>query len=245
MRADAVSFFPPGVVPASDALLREIGVSDEKRFFIYMTGEINGAYTAPPARELPQIFCSARLTWKKPIAFGTSQLDYKGTERLLEGMRTYNDKTGLKLNVRMVKKGLHVAETRALAEELGVAAQITWLDEMLYRDFRRELQAADICVDQLDESVVGMAGLDAMGLGRPLIANARADIFQPELSKHVPICQARTADEVCGQLERLVSDPEERVDTGKRSQQFVRRHWSPAAAAQRCVEILTGKPNEA
>ena len=244
LRAEAVSFFPPGVQPASDALLSEIGVSDAKRFFLYMTGEGAGDYTAPPTRPKPRVFCSARLTWGKPIAFGTSAIDYKGTDRLLQGLLSFNETTGLKLDVRLVKKGAHVEQTEMLARELGVAEQITWLEEMPHHEFRKELSDADICIDQLDASLVGMAGLDAMGMGRPLIANGRPEIFEPSLREHFPICQAHSASEVCAQLQRLVADPEQRIAIGKRSQQFVRQHWSPLAAAQRCVSILAGQDPE-
>jgi len=235
-KATAVSYFPRGIVPAGDRLLEEIGVKDEKRFFVYMA-DIDGVqYVPPPSNRVPRIFCGTRVTWKKPIKPGESELDYKGTDVFIEGLAMFLKRTALKIEVRMVEKGWHVAESRELAANSGIANLITWLPEMPRYEFDKELEHADICVEQLGTSCIGMAGLDAMARGRPLIANARHEEFRNHFPEPMPVCDATTAAEVCEQLDRLVSDKQLREEIGLRSRDFVVKYCSPQANAEKCLQ---------
>jgi len=109
---------------------------------------------------------------------------------------------------------------------------------MSLHHFKQELVQADICVDNLGQSAIGMTGLDAMATGRPLIANARLEIYAHLIKDPNPVCHAATAEEVCAQLELLVCDREKREQIGRTSRVFVLKHWSPAANAIACLERL-------
>lgn len=235
----AVSFFPRGLLPASDRLLDSIGVTDHQRFHIYM-GDLDGVtFTPTPARSRRiRIFCGARLTWKRPIPQGSSELDYKGIDILLYGLQRFQKRSSVALELRLVEKGEHVSETKALVEALGLTATMVWLKEMPRYTFLEELVEADICIDNLGLSVVGMAGLDAMASGRPLIANARPEIYAGLLPQANPICHAASPEQVCEQLERLVGDRREREAVGGASREFVLNHWAPAAQAAECLRRL-------
>jgi len=237
--AVAVSYFPRGLIPGGDRLLDEIGVSDGQRFHIYM-GDIDAIpqIAPPPARVRPRIFCGARLTWKMPIPPGGSELDYKGIDILLRGLHRYLRQGGTDVELRLVEKGLHVRETRELVAKLGLDPHVIWMAEMPRHLFLEELNAADICVDSLGSSMVGMSGLDAMATGRPLIANARPEVFASMLPEPSPICQAASPEEVATQLTKLVASPLLRETIGRQGHDFVARHWSPRAAALECLARL-------
>ena len=105
--------------------------------------------------------------------------------------------------------------------------------------FADECRAADIVFDQLGASALGMAGLDAMALARPVIANGRPEVLAPYFGYETPICQAATPDEVAFQLKRLVFNPLERESVGKASRKYVEEYFSTERAARLCLERLS------
>lgn len=237
--AVAVSYFARGLVPDGDALLDEIGVRDSNRVFILMT-DLNKIHPEPIPHNKPvRIFCATRLTWKKPMASGTAELDYKGSDVMIRGLGLFVRAAGIPLDIRLVKKGRHVTETMRLVEEEGLTDQVTWLEEMSQQEVWAEFRQADIIFEQFGQSVVAMAGLDAMAMGRPVIANGRPEIMEKVIGVPSPICQAVAPDEVCAQLQRLVPSRAERERVGYASRKYVQDHFSADHAAQICLDRLS------
>ena len=237
-QAIAVRSFPRGLVSADDALLDEIGVPDSKRVFLQASNLDRVDYVNPPSNEPLKISCGARITWKLPVEPGRSILDYKGSDILIHGLGLFYRETGIRLEICLVKKGLHVAELMPLIEEEGLSEQITWLDEMSLFEFWNQLSQSDIIFDQLSDSAIGGAGLDGMATGRPVIGNAKREMFEDLFGEPSPICQARTPEEVCTQLKRLVYDPTEREKVGLAGRKYVEKYFNPRLAAKTILEIL-------
>ena len=236
--AVAVRYMPRGLVPAGDAMLDELGVADSRRVFL-PSAELELIQPKPaPHNDPVRIFCATRLTWKLPIEPGRSLLDYKGSDIMIRGLGLFYRQTGVRLDIQLVRKGLHVAETEQLIAEEGLADQVTWSDEMSLNEVWAEFARSDIVIEQLAESAIGGAGLDAMAAQRPVIGNARREMFEDYFGQHSPICQAQTAEEVCAQLKRLVSNPAKREKIGMLGRRFVEEHCSPRRAAQTCLERL-------
>lgn len=235
----AVSFPYPGLVPEGDALLRSIGVSDDRRFFIYIADTINLRPAALRKADKTKLILlnGARLTWKKPLPDGFSSQDDKGTDILLRGFAEFV-KQGRKGELRMFRKGLHTTETELLIQELGIEDNITWIDELPLAGFWQAMREADVVCDQLGASFPGMVALDAMALGRPVLANFRLDIMGSFFPEDIPVCNATTAAEVCTQLETLSESTEFRAHLGLRARQFAERYLSPEANALKCLERL-------
>lgn len=236
-KAAGVSYFWKGVAPLADGILQEL-TDDSRRIFFLMADLDEIAYEPPANNEPLRVFCATRFVWKKPLPSGFSLLDDKGSDVMIRGLAEFFRQTGVRLNIRLVRKGQHARELEELAEAEGISDQITWLDEMNQKQVREEFREADIIFEQFGTSVVGMAGLDAMAMGRPVIANARPEIPQPGVGPRSPICHAATADEVAQQLRRLL-DRDEREAAGLRSRQYVVDHYSPERAARLCLEMLT------
>jgi glycosyltransferase involved in cell wall biosynthesis len=237
--AHVVSYFAPGLAPTGDLLLADIGVSETRRVFLHMTDLESIGFEAPARNDPPRIFSATRLTWKKPIVPGACELDYKASDIMIKGLGLFHRKMGSRLDIRLVRKGMHVTESMQLAEQEGLSDQVTWLDEMSQAEVWREFRNADIVFEQLGKSMVGMAGLDAMAMGRPVIANGRPEIMERAIGEQSPICQAETPEEVCSHLSRLVGNPAERARVGRRSREYVERHFSANRAAELCVERLS------
>ncbi len=235
----AVSYFPRGVVPEGDRLLDGIGVSDGRRFFIYMANPFIPLDGEPLSGGAVRIFCGTRLTWRKPVREGASTLDYKGSDVMIRGLGLFLRRRSIPLEVRIVRKGLDVEETEELARAEGIAHSVEWLEEMSLKDFYRELRRADIVFEQLGDSCVGMAGLDAMAMGKPVIANGRPEVLGRVLPRPLPVCQASTPEEVSEALERLTLDEGYRRRVGEEAREYARRFLSPEYYAERCIEILS------
>lgn len=234
-RAHTVAYFAPGLVPPGDRLLETIGVENDRRIFLLMADLTVNIYTPPPSHPVVRIFCLARLTWCYEPGSDLTKLDYKGTDIMIRGLALFWRKHRVKVNLRLARKGRHVAETRTLIANEGVAELVTWIDELTQSAVRTEYRAADIIFDQLAKGVVAMGGFEAMATGRPLIANARPEIIEPVLGETSPVCQAQTDAEVCAQLERLVFSPEERQRVGVASRRYVEKHFSADAGARICL----------
>jgi glycosyltransferase involved in cell wall biosynthesis len=237
-QAVAVRYFPRGSVPAGDAMLDELGVSDAKRVFLLSAELELVTPTAARHNNPARIFCATRLTWKLPIEPGRSVLDYKGSDIMVRGLGLFYRQTGVRLDIQLVRKGLHVAETEELIVEEGLTDQVTWSDEMSLTEVWGEYARCDVVIEQLDNSTIGSAGLEAMAAGRPVIGNARREMFEGYLGQPSPICQAQTAEEVCAQLKRLVFNPAKREKLGVLGRRFVEERCSPQRAAQTCLERL-------
>jgi glycosyltransferase involved in cell wall biosynthesis len=235
--ATAFNYFLKGVIPKGDALLARINPEAAVRLGFMMTDTSRFEYRCPPQNKRIRILLTARQTWQKPLKPGTTILDYKGTDIFLEGLALFVQRYPQELEVVLVRKGLDVAASEKLVKSLGLDPYVIWNDEMSQQQLFSEIINADIVADQFALSVVGMAGLDAMALGRPLIANGRPEIFRQEVGEDSPICQASTAEEVCNQLEKL-RDPAVREEIGRVSRNYVVRNFSSDNAAKVCVESL-------
>jgi glycosyltransferase involved in cell wall biosynthesis len=195
-------------------------------------------YSPPPHNPVTRVFNSARLTWINEPGTDLTVLDYKGTDRVIHGLALFKERYRLPLKIRLVRIGRHVTETRQLIDRLGLSDQVTWLDYLTQIQFRDEVRAADIVIDQVADGTVAMSGLEALAAGRPLIANARAEVIAPVLGAPSPICQASSAEEVCEQLHRLVSSAEERVRLGIVGREYVEKYFSADAVAARLLRKL-------
>jgi hypothetical protein len=219
-------------------MLNELGVPESRRVFL-PSAELDLIKPTPAPHNNPvRIFCATRLTWKLPIEPGRSLLDYKGSDIMIRGLGLFYRETGVRLDIQLVRKGLHVAETEQLIVEEGLTDQVTWSDEMSLTEVWAEFARSDIVIEQLVNGAIGGAGLDAMAAGRPVIGNARREMFEDYFGQHSSVCQAQTAEEVCAQLKRLVWNPAKREKIGLLGRRFVEEHCSPRRAAQTCLERL-------
>lgn len=237
LAANAVGVPLPGLVPAVDDLLRAIGVSDTNRDFFYLTDTDSIEALPAPKNERLRILNGARLNWKTPLPAGFSSQDHKGTDVLLAGFAQFLAAGG-DGELVMFRKGLHVAETEALANELGIASKIVWRGEVGLREFYAEMAQADVVCDQIGESFPGMVALDAMALGRPVIANFHPEVMGSYFPEPIAACQAGTPGEVAEHLTRLAGSQAARTKAGVASRRFAEKYLSPAVNAEKCLRHL-------
>lgn len=233
-----VYHFARGLIPESDVLLDEIGVTEAQRIFFLMAdvGEI--AHRPVMDRERLRTFCATRLTWKLPLLAGDSPLDFKGSDVMVRGLGLFWRRHGVPLDIQFVRKGRHIAETIALLREEGLEPQVSWHDEMTQAEVWRQYALADVVFEQFGSGLVTMAGLEAMAAGRPVIGNGRPEIIEPMVGEKSPICQAVDPEGVCRQLELLAFDRQMREEVGRLSREWVERHFAPERAAEQILRRL-------
>lgn len=235
--ASAIVFPAKGFIPQGDILLDEIGVQDSQRIYFHMTDLEKIDYCLPPQNVPLRVLCMARLTWKKPENSSlVSEFDYKGTDIMIKGIGMFWRATGIPLNIRLIRKGQHIEETRVLIEAEGLSGQVTWLNEMSHIQVLEENRQADVIFEQLGNGVFGLGCVDAMAIGRPVIANGRPEIVTREIGCPMPICQAISASDVCNHLQKLAVNPALRTRIGKESRLFVEKYFSPEGGAQRVLQ---------
>jgi glycosyltransferase involved in cell wall biosynthesis len=195
----------------------------------------------PPENKRIRVFNVARLSWKRPDPRLHSNLDYKGTDILLKGVRQFVERHGNQIELVLVRKGVHVAETVELVDQLDLTGVVTWVGELSQKAVLEQYRMADIVTDQFAMSVVGAGGADAMATGRPVIGNGRPEIPEYPLGRDSPVCQASNEGEVAAQLERLVFDPEERLRIGNLSREYVEKKLSATRSARVLLDIFSAE----
>lgn len=240
--ARIVAFLPQGLAPGVDRMLVEIGVvAPQRQEMLFVDVEL-AHYVPPPGHTPLKIFCATRLTWIPGPGLGLTSLDLKGSDIMVRGLAEFWRRTGQRLDIHLVRKGRNVSETEALVRELGLSDQVTWHAEMSQQAVLTMFRDADIAIDQLAQSAVGMAGLDAMATGRPLIANGRPDLLSRIASEPAPILQATTPTEVATHLASLAQSRELREDLGRRSQAYVKNYFSTEYATKVFLKAFANVP---
>lgn len=229
-------YAPLGLIKDGDTLLKQIDADIKKRVLGLMVDESLAQYIPPFKGKIIRVFNVARFNWvlhKAIEKVDFSQLDMKGNDILIKGLGIFYRKHKTPLNIVFVKKGNDINETIGLLKQEGIDHLVTWKNELTQSEVYQEYINAHIVCDQFAQSVVSMGGLDAMAIGRPLIANARSEIYENVLGEKTQICDAKTSEEVSEWLEKLVFNEQFRIEKGLKSREFVMKHFSSRSVVNR------------
>lgn len=225
-KASLVSYFPKGLVPVGDRLLDEIFKNKPYYRFEHLHVNPDGHdYVEPADNEVFRIFSLTRFMWKLPFPPGRSEAENKGNDIMIKGIALFLKLHPKPIEIHFVEKGLHVAETKALIEELGFARFVTWHKEMPFKDLSAHMIKANVIFEQLGTHYIS-GGFYAMLRGRPVIGNAQPQILDKLTGEKTPVCHATTADEVCEWLVVLSEKSQLAGEIGKRSREYVLRHFN-------------------
>ncbi|MBK9533047.1 MAG: glycosyltransferase [Chitinophagaceae bacterium] len=224
-KASLVSYFPAGIVPNDDKYLNEIfpaGNCPRFNHFHVITEDFK--YMEPPDNEIFRIFSFTRFIWKMPFPPGVPMNSNKGNDIMLKGIALFLKDYDQPLDIHFIEKGLHVQESKELIESLGFSHMVTWHKEMPFKELQGHIGKADVVLEQIGTHFIS-GGLYAMLKGRPLIGNARPEIFDPLLQEKTAICHALTPEDVCGWLQKLTTDKSLLHEMGIRSREYVLKHF--------------------
>lgn len=134
-------------------------------------------------------------------------VNYKGTEKLLEGFAAFVKKhPKVRANLAILEYGPDVARARELAARLGIGHAVRWFPLMARKEVLLGLSLADVACGELGYSYLyGGAITECIAMGKPMIHYRNDADFPAE--DLFPILPAYTAEDVLAQLERFLSDP--------------------------------------
>jgi glycosyltransferase involved in cell wall biosynthesis len=230
---------PPGYLPQTDAVLQRLQPRGVR--ICGPITDVESLHLTPlPTQQPWRILNAARLNWVRPVAPGRSDIDLKGTDVLLRGVAAHLKAFPGDLRLSLVEKGDDIAATHRLVTALGLDADVDWLPEMTQSELYAEYARHDVVADQIGLSMVSMVGLDAMAMGRPVIADGKPEVVSRWISEPSPIVQVRTPDEVTQQLRRL-REPAVRTQLAAASRVHVARWYSTDGLSSRIVDVLSGR----
>ena len=224
-QASLISYFPEGLVPYGDEILKAIfGKKPFKRFSHFHVITKDYQYHPPANNAVFRIFSFTRFMWKKPFPPGINEMENKGNDIMIKGIALFLSTYNKPLDIHLIEKGIHIEETKELIKELGFSNMVTWHKEMPFKELQDHTIHADVIFEQLGTHFIS-GGLYAMLQGRPLIGNARSEIFDLIAGEKTPVCNATTPEQVCQWLQQLAGNKDLIGAIGKKSRQYVLDHF--------------------
>lgn len=203
-RCRTICYFPRGLNPIGDRLISELCGPDAAQRTIErydMDFIAAGARRAPlPRRELSTVLVPVRFHM---LPMPGNEGEHKGNDKILRALARYHQRRP-PVRFHLFDKGPKQDLERAhrLCHELGLDDCVVWHQPVTLSQLLDMYEQADVCIDQVGNHWMGAIGFHALYMGRPLIANARPDVFAREWGPRTPILQATTEDEIVDHLIR-------------------------------------------
>ena len=144
---------------------------------------------------------------------------------MIRGLANFIKNSNIELDIHFVEKGHHVEASKKLADEVGLSAYITWHKEMSLKEMQEFYVKADIIFDHLGQHILG-GSLYAMMVGRPVITNTKAEVFERITGVPMEVCLASNEKEVEEWLNRLVPDEPFRISKGLAAREYVMKYFN-------------------
>lgn len=172
-------------------------------------------YLPTPVR-LPDLLPQER-TWDVMLASRAASV--KGAEIAFAGLATLHSDLP---NLRSIAVDGPVFQP--IASRLEFGPKETFLDH---------LGRSRVVVGQFRLAALGIAELEAMSLGRPVVSGADPALYpQPP-----PIRYARSANDVRREVRELLDNPEAADELGRRGRDWVARHFDPERIADTAMAL--------
>lgn len=232
------NYFPEGVVERGDSILRSLCPRGHRTSFMLSDGGLRRLERKKGSSRFRVLGLSRISLRDEPSSPGESHLDLKRTDLLLDGFADFvklvNESCELILTRKFNSNEMPIL--KELVEErirlLGIDGLVTWRDESTVADFLELCSEVDVGVDQLGQGSIGMATLDCLAVGTPVIANLRPEVVTQRKAAS-GIFHATTAKDVCEVLLRLFST---RFDSSKTEVELP--EWAdPVQAAKEVLEL--------
>lgn len=121
----------------------------------------------------------------------------------------------------------------------GLAADLELVEGLRHDEAFERYRAADIVVDQLNSGWYGVFAIEAMALGKPVVAHLREEPVrrtEEALGVRIPIVPA-TKDDLADRLRPLVESVAERRRVGAESRAYVERVHDLERVTDRLLEL--------
>ncbi len=189
----------------------------------------NGLYLPNPidTERFAPLATSTRTNGQPTILLFSRLIDVKGATTLLEAARIMLS-TIPGLRVLAFSGGAHDAE--------GIASGVEFLPHQSHSALPAILSSVDVVVGQQLLGSLGLAELEAMSCGRPVVTFVHAGLYPETL----PIVSAKGANEVAEACSQLLNDDALARDVSLQAREYVLENHDRSVVCNRLVNIFEG-----
>jgi len=182
------------------------------------------------------IVCSARHNWKRDEKLShVNFLDFKDTNLLIDAFYQIENKE--KYHITLFEKGVHIEPLKRLIHDLGLENYCTWLPEVGPNEFYSYVKSADIVVDNLGPSALGMGTFESMMFSKPVLTRIENLSIYKQAYQDFPLKSHSSVNSLCDEIIKLEC-PKYRKEIGILNQTFVRNNISIISQLERLLNIL-------
>ena len=145
---------------------------------------------------------------------------------------------------REIKGTRHVVEAVELLQQQGVRVRLDLVEGVTQAEVQKRTAEADVVVDQLLVGWYGTFAVEAMALGRPVLAHIVED--EPAdnpFGSSLPIVRTTPAT-LAEDLGGLLADVSRRRELGRAGRAFVEEHHDPLEIARAALEGVVPLPGD-
>jgi glycosyltransferase involved in cell wall biosynthesis len=162
------------------------------------------------------------------VALVASRIDYrlKGHDRLIEALTTLGDHG---VHYLFVGWGADLLRARRALASAGLGERVSVLPRIMSKPVVRELYSAvDLTLDQFVYGTYGVAALESMAAGTPVVMAVDDPAFEARGWEAPPALRARSVDDIRTLLRRLGDGDIDMDDAAARGGAWIGRRHSPA-----------------
>lgn len=202
--------------------VERLGLAVKSKSFLPFAVDFDRLLESPNhvGREL-RLFCASRLDWTS-----TTRASTKGNDVFFRGLAAYlRGSPGRLVRVAVADWGLDREAARALVRDLGIDSVV---DFVPYGDkgvFQTQVQLSNVVVDQFRLGATGLTAVEAMALGRPVMAFCKQHLAKKAYGEEFPVLNCADEGEVCACLASL--RPQRIHEKSAEVAAWVRRAHSP------------------
>lgn len=112
------------------------------------------------------------------------------------------------------------------------------LHDMSREEVLKIIKKADIFLDQLIVGGYGMATMEGMAFGKPVMCHLLPQVFEAGLPQECPVVNTNP-DNLKEQLIKLITNPQLRHDTGRQSRAYVEKYHDAEKIAKQLLNIYS------
>ncbi|HYJ80337.1 MAG TPA: hypothetical protein VEW03_12070 [Longimicrobiaceae bacterium] len=168
------------------------------------------------------VFHHARHTWRLP----ETDFNWKANDRLLRGFAAFlRARPEVRACLVTMEYGPHVADSRALAAELGIAHAVRFFPRMARKDLMVGLSLCDVATGEFGMSWLSAGTVyEALAMARPLLHHRDDALYRGFFPELYPLMNARTDDEIAAALAGWADDPEAHRRMGEAGRRWLQRY---------------------
>jgi len=168
------------------------------------------------------------------VVFNINKLDrYKGLDKVLPALDLIL-MNNPDVRVLMFDFGNALVESEGFISKYRKDSRLSLLHPVSRERMLELIQDATMVVGQMETGSLGCSELEAMSCSKPVVCYFKYESAYPSIP---PIYNANNADEICDQIEYILSNPEEAQKKGEEARAWVVEHYDKRVVARRLVDI--------